>query len=99
VAALVYAYRTAIGGEAQDAAWAAERVYNALDTFLQGWGYAPAAPGGEEALRGHPLVQAELRRQAEDLVALGEMEGRSSAGETLEGLRGRADADAAHVFG
>lgn len=97
VAALVYAFRTAAGGEAQDAAWAAERVYNALDTFLQGWGYDPGALGGEEALRGHPLIQAELQRQAEDLTVLREMEGSSLAGGALEDLRGRTDA--AQVFG
>jgi hypothetical protein len=98
-AALVYAFRTAVGGEPQDAAWAAERIYNALDTFLQVQSYDLGAPGGEDALRQHPLVQAELRRQSADLEALGEMERHRLAGGALEDLRERADAAAAHVFG
>jgi hypothetical protein len=99
MAALAYAIRTAASGEPEDAAWAAERVYNALDTFLQILGYDPGTLGGEEALRQHPLVQAELRRQAADLEALGELERRVLPGWALDELRERADTDAVRVFG
>jgi hypothetical protein len=99
VAALVYALRTAAGGEPQDAAWSAERIYDALDKFLQDQGYDPGAPGGEDSLRRHSLVQAEFKRQAADLRALSELEGHGMTDGKLERLRERADADAVHIFG
>jgi len=99
LAALTYALRAASGGDPKDAAWAAERVYNALDAFLQDQGLEVGSPDSEAALLGHPLVQAELQRQADDLVALGAIHASEVPPATFESLRDRADAAAQHIFG
>ena len=82
-----------------DAAWAAERVYNALDAFLQDQGFEVGSPDAEAALLGHPLVQAELQRQADDLVALRAIHASDVPPAAVESLRNRADAAAEHIFG
>ena len=99
LAALTYALRAASGGDPKDAAWAAERVYNALDAFLQDQGFEVGSPDAEAALLGHPLVQAELQRQADDLVALRAIHASDVPPAAVESLRNRADAAAEHIFG
>jgi hypothetical protein len=98
-AALTYALRAVASGDPNDAAWAAECVYNALHAFLQDQGFDPAAPGGEEALVSHPLVQAELRRQADDLRALRNLGAAGLSPRPLDVLRDRADDTARRIFG
>jgi hypothetical protein len=50
--------------EAEPAAWAARQAYEAYDTYLGGFDDAYDYEGSIDA---HPLVQAELARQARDL--------------------------------
>ena len=99
VAALAYALRAVSGDDAQNAVWAAERVYNATDAFVQAE-YVPAGvkTPNEGVVLTHPLVQAELQRQSEDLVAVTELAGRRVSAQELEALRARADIDAQLVF-
>jgi hypothetical protein len=99
LAALTYALRATSSGDPKDAAWAAECVYNALDAFLQDQGLEVGSPDAEAALLGHPLVQAELQRQADDLVALSAIHASDVPPATFESLRNRADAAAEHIFG
>ena len=100
VAALAYAYRAAAGGDTDEAAWAAERVYNALDAFVQeGEAKYPGTADEEEALRNHPLVQAELRRQDADVAALRDLHSTEAESNILDVLGGQADAAAARLFG
>lgn len=98
-AALVYALRTLASGEAEEAVWAAERACDALESFLQQTGIGLGADGGEELLVRHPLMQAELVRQADDVRALRDVESRRLPGAALHQLRDRADAAGPHIFG
>lgn len=98
-AALTYALRAASGGDRQDAAWAAERVYNALDAFLQNQGLEVGSPSGEPAHLAHSLVQTELQRQADDLRALRALGAADVGPAALDPLRRRADAAAECIFG
>jgi uncharacterized protein YjaG (DUF416 family) len=69
-AAVVYALTARRSGKAQEAAWAAQRVYDAIDNYV-----IRSAPGGkalsETAVVEHPLIQRELERQARDLGLIG----------------------------
>jgi hypothetical protein len=98
-AALTYALRAVASGDPNDAVWTAECVYNALDAFLHDQGFDPTAPGGEEALLSHPLVQAELHRQADDLRALRTLGAAGPSPRPLDVLRDRADDAARRIFG
>jgi hypothetical protein len=98
-AALVYALRTLASGEAKEAVWAAERACDTLDTFLQHAGMDPRVEGGEELLARHPLMQAELARQAEDVRVLADVEAGRSPSTALNQLRDRADAASRHFLG
>ena len=99
VAALAYALRAMSGDDAQNAVWAAERAYNAVDAFVQAESLASGNTVIDDgALLRHPLVQAELQRQHEDLVAATQLaQGRRSV-DTLEELRAKADSDARQIF-
>jgi uncharacterized protein YjaG (DUF416 family) len=102
VSAAAYAIRARLEFNVQEAVWAAEMAYNALDEFV---GAEPA--GGvdfdqeeEERRRSHPLVQAELRRQRDDLAQLQKIAaGSISERVGVEELRRRAQADATGFFG
>ena len=98
-AALVYALRALASGKAEEAVWAAERACDTLDTFLQQAGLDPRADGGEELVIRHPLMQAELVRQADDVRALRDVEAGRLPGAELHQLRDRADAAGRHIFG
>lgn len=85
-AAVAYALRSRISGEAQESVWAARRCYEAADHFAthdlskQGIEDAP-----EERLAAHPRVQNELRLQAEALQML--EPGRIGSGSEKDVLR------------
>lgn len=71
VACLSYSLRTRLSGDAQDAAWAARRVYDAVDYYvLHASGNNFKLPDDEVRVIDHPLVQAELRRQERDMSEL-----------------------------
>jgi hypothetical protein len=81
--------------DAQEAAWAARHLYEAADQYaIDNHEVSPYEPGGEVALLGSAVIQAELRRQVRDLADL------RSAGEPLsqtflEALRERGIAEQA----
>lgn len=64
--AVAYALRTLATGEAQEAAWAARRAYEALDYYvINRVGFRD-----DQIVLAHPVVQAELMRQQRDLDEL-----------------------------
>jgi uncharacterized protein YjaG (DUF416 family) len=70
-AAVAYALRCRLNGQAQEAAWAARRAYEALDHFvIAREGIDTSKAGAEAQVLSHPLVQAELLRQQRDLGEL-----------------------------
>ena len=88
-AALVYSLQSRRNGSSKEAAWAARRAYEALDDYvITRENLDISSPGAELQILNHPLVQAELARQARDLDELGE--GRI----TVEQLRDRSKAEA-----
>lgn len=90
--AVAYALRTIqSGGQAQEAAWAARRAYEAVDLFVT----ERLAIEDEEAVMRHPLIQAELIRQRRDLD---ELTAGGDSPDFLRTLRARAAADGAAMF-
>jgi uncharacterized protein YjaG (DUF416 family) len=74
VAAVAYALRVQQNGESQEAAWAARRVYEALDHFVTNEEEIDTSePGAEERILSHPLIQQELVRQRKDLDDLNKL--------------------------
>jgi len=70
-AAVAYALRCRQNGQAQEAAWAARRAYEALDHFvIAKEGIDTNKAGAAQLVLAHPLVQAELLRQQRDLREL-----------------------------
>jgi uncharacterized protein YjaG (DUF416 family) len=68
VAAIAYALRCRRSGLAKEAAWAARRAYEALDDYVINHENVDTNIAGAEAqVLAHPLVQAELARQQQDL--------------------------------
>jgi uncharacterized protein YjaG (DUF416 family) len=71
VAAVAYALRCRLNGQEQEAAWAARRVYEALDEYvITSDGIDINRPRGELRVLSHPVVQAELIRQRRDMDEL-----------------------------
>ena len=94
VAAVAYAFRCRIEGDEQEAAWAARQAYEAIDFHIVNKEDVDIdAPEAEETLRTHPLIQAELERQARDLGAL------QAQQSDLAELRKRAQAEAGRFLG
>lgn len=71
VSAVAYAIRAAVTGDAQEAAWAAKRVYEAVDEYVitQNESFL-SGKGSEQEIINDPLIQQELDRQGDDLKAL-----------------------------
>ena len=81
----------------QEAAWAARHLYEAVDQYaIDKHGSSPYEPGGESALINSEPVQAELKRQRQDLDDLGSA--RALPGEFLAFLRARSQAEQAITF-
>ena len=71
VAAVMYACRAQGGGGAQAAAWAARRGYDARDRLVsEALGIDFNLEGAEQRVLEHPVIQAELHQQANDLKVL-----------------------------
>jgi hypothetical protein len=69
--AALYALRTKLRGDPQEAAWAARVAYEALDNFvINSEDIDTNKPGEQLRVLAHPLVQAELTRQRIDLEDL-----------------------------
>jgi len=97
--ALVYALRCCKTGDGQDAAWAAECVYEALDNFvINELNLDMNSPGAGDHVLSHPLMQAELARQQRDLEELSATDGQLTA-EVVRCLRARAREEAKILFG
>jgi uncharacterized protein YjaG (DUF416 family) len=81
LAATAYAVRTAVAGDAQEAAFCSRRAYEAVDQFAQRTITATSLDADvERTLLADPVVQAELSRQARDLATLEQVtEGAESA--------------------
>lgn len=69
IASLAYAIRCLIFDDAQEAAWAARRAYEAADqAAIRSLNMAPATPGAEASILAHQFVQRTLASQNEDLA-------------------------------
>jgi hypothetical protein len=71
LSALAYALRCRQNGSANEAAWAAECAYEAIDHFVVNTENVEInIRGEEERVLHHPLIQAEFARQVRDLTEL-----------------------------
>ena len=69
--ALAYSLRCRLSGQAQEAAWSARCVYDAIDHYvINHEGINTNVAGAEARILASPLVQAELARQDRDIDAL-----------------------------
>jgi hypothetical protein len=95
LAALAYCVQCLQSMDSQHAAWAARRVYEAMDCFVSCRDYK-STDGPQDDMRtlGDSVVQAELKRQARDIDDLGDA-GKSLSQEFLDKLRGRSAAEQA----
>lgn len=101
VASLSYALDTALSGTGQDAMWAAQRAYSALNEYIiQRFRVDTNTPNVQAFIDSFPIIQAELSRQRADLADL-----RAAAAypsdETavIVRVKHRAESDAASFFG
>ena len=98
LSAVAYCLRCLQSGNAQEAVWAAQCLYDALDTFLTNRDdISPSEPGAEARILGDPVTQAELERQARDLADL-RSAGDSLSRGLLDHLRQRSVAEQAIVM-
>lgn len=89
-ASLVYALRCRQTRKSEEAIWAAQRAYEALDNFvINTENIDTNIPGEELHVLSHPLIQAELGRQQRDLDEL------HRGVVTVQRLQERAKAEAA----
>jgi uncharacterized protein YjaG (DUF416 family) len=96
-AALAYVLRARLTGDPQEAAWAARRVYEAVDHFVVST--LPAAQReAERTVLGHPVVQAELSRQQRDLDELSVLASYPTEHAQINRLRRRSEQEAESLF-
>jgi uncharacterized protein YjaG (DUF416 family) len=70
-AAVAYTIRARLAGDPQEAAWAARRAYEAVDHFIVSQLNSTIVERDQEGnIASHPLAQAELMRQQDDLKDL-----------------------------
>jgi hypothetical protein len=71
ISSLAYAIRCLLTRDAQEAAWAARRAYEAADqAAIWALDVQTGLPESEAAINAHTFVQRELARQEQDLVLL-----------------------------
>lgn len=99
-AAVAYALRARLTGEAKEAARAARRLRDAADYFALRLpaGSGPMLFREKRDSTPHPVVQAELRRQQRDLDELLAAERDGSLAERLALFRARSEREAAEFF-
>lgn len=98
-AAAAYALRSYLSGDAQDAAWSARQVYEALDLWVATRDNVDFnAPGGERFIAEDPLVQAELARQRRCVESLADVSG-DELRRLVSGIRREAASDGHAIFG
>lgn len=99
VAAVAYVLRAARSGSASDAASSAQRVCDALDSWIADRdGVNFNDPNAASRVAGDALIQAELRRQQRDLHDLLRAPDPLDP-EVVQSVRQRAQTDAAVLFG
>jgi hypothetical protein len=98
-AAVYYALRCRRSGDPHEAVRTARQAYEALDTYVTDE-LDPSldlnAPDGEERVIRHPLLQAELTRQRQDLLVLQATDAERDV--LIAGLRTRAQQAAVVLF-
>jgi hypothetical protein len=95
-AAVVYALSCRKSGDVQEAVWAAQTAYSALDRFVIEVFDLPVIDKSDEPrVLSHYLIQAEFSRQQRDLR---EVEAETDFVGLAERLRTRAKAESATVF-
>lgn len=98
-AAVTYALRARLSGDAQEAGWAARRVYEASDYFASSrLGELANRPDAESTILSTPPVQVELARQRRDLQELAELEKTGVTMSRLQELRARSEREAETFF-
>jgi uncharacterized protein YjaG (DUF416 family) len=96
--AVIYALRTKLRADPQEAAWAARVAYEALDNFvINGQDVDTNMPGAELRVLAHTLVQAELARQLSDIEDL-KLHASEPVPTAIARVRTRATADANRFF-
>ena len=96
---LCYALRCRKNGEAQEAAWATQALYDTLDHFvINKEAIDVNQPGAETKVESHPLIQAELERQERDLEELLNFDNKDFS-DLIVRVHDRAKADAQTFFG
>lgn len=99
-AAVVYAYRSRLTGDPQEAAWAARRIYESLDRYVQRITEISLDDhDAEREILSHPVMQAELARQERDLadlVGLAKLD--DNVITSLRELRERSEREAGIIF-
>jgi uncharacterized protein YjaG (DUF416 family) len=99
VMAVAYAIRARLTSDAREAVYAADVAHSALDEHVSdALGVQTIGPS-EENTASHPIVQAEFKRELDDLSEL-ERLAKNPAGEKqrIADLRRRAQFDAKHFF-
>jgi uncharacterized protein YjaG (DUF416 family) len=96
-AALYYALRARATDDAQVAAVAARRAYDTFD-YLIAQAHESITPAAEEAILAHPLVQAELARQQQDLEEIIELAVTNAPVLAYEPLRERSETLASKLW-
>jgi hypothetical protein len=101
LASLIYALSVQLTGDSQDAAWAAESTYNALDGHVvEQYNIDWNRTRDQSLIDSFPPIQAELRRQQVDLAELrSAAKNRSSETAVIARIRRRAEADSATFLG
>ncbi|MEM8963560.1 MAG: DUF416 family protein [Acidobacteriota bacterium] len=95
-AALAYAFQARKSGDPQYPAWAARRVYEAVDSFVVAETDAVIGESEtEQKIVAHPLVQAELARQERDIELL---EAADFEAPQLEAMRQRGIEEGQRLF-
>ncbi len=99
-AALAYAFRARLTGDAREAVWAGRRVYEAADHFARAVVARTSliTLNDEMAIRSHPLVQAELARQQRDLRELAELDKAGCLDLRLPEMRERSNRESDALF-
>jgi hypothetical protein len=98
---LIYALSVQLTGDSQEAVWAAERAYDALDGHVvQQYNIDWNRTRDQSLIDSFPPIQTELRRQQVDLAELrSAAENRGSETAVIAHIRRRAEADSATFLG
>lgn len=97
-AAITYVLRARLTGDPQEAAWAARRVYEAADHFALATSGLNRGEPCEQTILAHPVIQAELTRQARDLGELADLAISGGGESRLSQMRVRSEYEASKFF-